>query len=145
MGRHVLLRHLARQLPTKDYAGAPELTAMCVDGQTIVALVTSALLDMGPSQARKFGVARLPAVENLGVLLRFDDEPPIAQYWWRRNEYSLTSRGNAGIGLMRHMADAKRLRVQYPTVQYGKVVAEFELYGFKRHLPQLASACGWQP
>lgn len=77
------------------------------------------------------------------VKLRLDDKKPFQQTW------GLSTDGKAlfasfPIPMAIHLYSAKKLTVSFVPFNSSPAIAEFDVRGIDKHLPELAKTCGWK-
>lgn len=77
------------------------------------------------------------------IQLQLDDDPVTVEQW-ERSESGQELFAPDGIGLVRRLAQAKRLHFGFTPFQAQPVTAEFAVEGFDRLAGMVASTCGWR-
>lgn len=113
-------------------SATPRLVVRCREHQT------DALVNMGVSPQPELGLFQKNTVQ-----VRFDDAPARSEVWQESTDNkSLFS--PTPIHLIREIAKASRLRVQFIPFQSNAAVMTFDVHGFGKRLEALSKACAWK-
>jgi hypothetical protein len=119
------------ELPAWASRARPALAVRCLSGTTDVFVV----LDTS--------IAFEQEADRRTVRVQWDDGPVGVQQW----DISESARElfvPDGVGFVRRMADAKRLRFGFTPFNASPVTAEFAVDGFDQLADLVAATCGWR-
>lgn len=111
----------------------PGILIRCLEGKTQFYMVTESAAQPELGKYNKHTVE-----------VRIDDRKPYRELWSQSTDSKSLFAPNA-LALTRELSRAKRLLIRFTPFNAQPTTAEFDVTGLAAVLPQLASACKWNP
>lgn len=113
-------------------SGNPSLIIRCVEKKTDVVFIT------GTSAQPEYG-----RYNEASVRIRLDDGKPATKYWTESTDNKALFASDP-VGLAKKINQAKKLRLEFTPFNSNPQVAEFNVDGLSKYLPEVAKTCGWK-
>jgi hypothetical protein len=120
---------LADSIQTRHGMVTPALMLRCGNSKTNLVATTQAYVDAYDHE--------------VAVRIRIDSLRPERQTWNESTTHEAIF-ARQPIAFVRRLVRAKQLRIEYPTLTSGTLVARFSLHGLDPAAAEVAAHCGWK-
>lgn len=99
---------------------------------------TDVIFDTGTSAQPEYG-----SYDEYTVRVRFDDDKPI-KYKWSGSTDNKALFASGAVGFAKKISKSKAIKIEFTPFNSSLQIAEFNVDGLSKHLPELAKTCGWK-